>query len=412
MGLEKQLGGILSGADEVIPLEDLKAKLTCSIKRKTPLRVKLGLDPSAPDIHLGHAVVLRKLRQFQDLGHLAVLIVGDFTGTIGDPSGQMEKRKQLSDKEVRKNAETYVQQLLKVLDEKRTEVVYNSAWLKKLSMEEVLRLTACYTVARLLERDDFSLRYSQGKPISVLEFMYPLLQGYDSVMVKADVELGGTDQKFNLLVGREVQKEYGQDPQVVLTTPLLEGTDGVQKMSKSLGNYIGITESPEEIFGKVMSLPDELIIRYFRLTTDLTDKEVDSIAKGLKDGKLHPGETKRRLGREIVTLYYSEEEAGQAEGVFDAKFKPGQATMEAKVSIAPERVVPRELFKEGKVWVVKLLRHLDFVKTNSEARRLIEQGAVKLNDNPITSSDAEIHLKEGDLIQVGKRKIARLKPEN
>lgn len=409
MTLEKQLEVILSGAEEVIPLDELKKKLKQVIKTGRPLRVKLGLDPSAPDIHLGHAVVLRKLRQFQDLGHLAVLIVGDFTGTIGDPSGQMEKRKQLSEKEVRKNAETYVQQLLKVLDEKRTEVVYNSAWLKKLSMEKVLRLTACYTVARLLERDDFSLRYTQGKPISILEFMYPLLQGYDSVMVKADVELGGTDQKFNLLVGREVQKEYGQDPQVVLTTPLLEGTDGVQKMSKSLGNYIGIAESPEEIFGKVMSLPDELIVRYFRLTTDLTDKEVDSIEKELKDGKLHPGETKRRLGREIVTLYYSAEEANRAEEIFDAKFKVGYADIGMRVKVAPEVILPKQLFKDGKVWVVKLLRHLDFAKTNSEARRLIEQGAVKLNDNPITSSDAEIEVVEGDLIQVGKRKIARLK---
>lgn len=409
MGWEKQLEVILSGVEEVIPLDDLKEKLKRSLEKKAPLRVKLGLDPSAPDIHLGHAVVLRKLRQFQDLGHLAILIVGDFTGTIGDPSGQIEKRKQLSKEEVRKNAETYVQQLLKVLDKKRTEVVYNSTWLKKLTMGEVLRLTACYTVARMLERDDFSLRYTQGKPISILEFMYPLLQGYDSVMVKADVELGGTDQKFNLLVGREVQKEYSQDPQVVLTTPLLEGTDGVQKMSKSLGNYIGITEPPEEIFGKVMSLPDDLVVRYFRLATDLTDKEVDSIESGLKSGNLHPGEIKRRLGREVVTLYYSQEAANQAEEVFDAKFKPGRATMEARVSIAPEKVVPKQFFKNGKVWVVKLLRHLDFAKTNSEARRLIEQGAVKLNDEVVASPDAEIQIVEGDLVQVGKRKIARLK---
>lgn len=410
MRAEQQLETLLSGVAEVIPAPDLRIKLEHSLDKGIALRIKLGLDPSAPDIHLGHAVVLRKLRQFQDLGHVAVLIVGDFTGTIGDPSGQVDKRKQLSQEEVRKNAETYVQQLMKILDPRKTEVAYNSEWLKRLSMREILRLASSYTVARMLERDDFALRYRQGKPISILEFMYPLLQGYDSVVVRADVELGGTDQKFNLLVGREIQREYGQEPQVVVTMPLLEGTDGVQKMSKSVGNYIGVTEPPEEIFGKIMSIPDHLIIRYFRLATDLTDKEVDSIEQELKDGKLHPADTKRLLGREIVTFYYGEQAAKRAEEVFDAKFKR-HATIEAKTLVAPEIMVPKHMFKDGKVWVVKLLRQVNFAKTNSEARRLIEQRAVKLNDDLIKSPDEDIKVKEGDLLQVGKRKIARLKPE-
>lgn len=409
MDIENQLEILLSGVEEVIPSDDLRNKLKRSQEKGVSLRVKLGLDPSAPDIHLGHAVVLRKLRQFQDLGHMAVLIVGDFTGTIGDPSGQLEKRKQLSEEEVRQNAETYVEQLMRILDSEKTEVAYNSEWLKRLGMREILRLAASYTVARMLERDDFALRYRDGKPISVLEFMYPLLQGYDSVVVRADVELGGTDQKFNLLVGREIQREYEQEPQVVITMPLLEGTDGIQKMSKSLGNYIGITEAPEEIFGKVMSIPDDLIIRYFRLATDLPDKEVDSIEQGLEAGELHPGDTKRRLGREVVTLYYGEQAAELAEEVFDAKFKPGYATIAAKANIAPEIIVPKQVLRDGKVWVVKLLRQVNFAKTNSEARRLIEQGAVKLNDGLIRSSDEDIQVKEGDLLQVGKRKIARLR---
>lgn len=362
----------------------------------------------APDIHLGHTVVLRKLRQFQDLGHTAVLIVGDFTGLIGDPSGRTVTRRQLTKEEVKKNAETYVDQLMKILDPAKTEVVFNSSWLKKMTMEDTLRLTGAYTVARMLERDDFSLRYTTNQPISIREFMYPLLQGYDSVAIKADVELGGTDQKFNLLVGREIMRDYGKEPQVIITMPLLEGTDGVNKMSKSLGNYIGISDTAAEIFGKTMSIPDDLIGRYFALVTETKPAEVKAIEEGLEENRLHPGETKRRLARTLVVMYHGEEAAEAAEETFNIKHKAGHADASMIASIAIPVNVPKSSLKQGKIWIVELLRLAGFAKTNSEARRLIRQGAVKEDGNAIAAEDAEITVKNGTIIQAGKRKVGRL----
>ncbi len=403
LNAEEQLEILSQGAEEVIPVDELEKKLARSVNEKRPLRVKLGLDPSAPDIHIGHAVVLRKLRQFQDMGHLAVLIVGDFTGTIGDPSGRSDKRKQLSEAEVRENAKTYVDQLMIILEKKRTEVVYNADWLKKLSMAETLRLTSTYTVARMLERDDFSLRYKDNKPISILEFMYPLLQGYDSVAVKSDVELGGTDQKFNLLVGREVQRAYGQESQVILTTPLLEGTDGVQKMSKSLGNYIGVTDPPEEMFGKVMSIVDDLIVRYFRLASDISNTEIDMIEKGLQDGSLHPGETKRKLARAIIKVYHGEGKAEEAEHTFNVKHKPGYAEPGSKATVADMISVVGKSMP-----IIELIRKADFASSNGEARRLVRQGAVRINGEKIKDEDAQVSVSDGDLLEVGKRRVGKI----
>ncbi len=408
MDTEKQLKLIASGAEEIIPAEDLTKKLKAAAKEKRPLRVKLGLDPSAPDIHLGHTVVLRKLRQFQDLGHVAVLIIGDFTGMIGDPSGRTATRPQLTEKEVKKNAATYVDQLMKILDEKRTEVVFNSKWLAMMSLETALRLAGAYTVARMLERDDFAQRYSKNQPISLQEFMYPLLQGYDSVAVKADVELGGTDQKFNLLVGRDLQRHFGQTGQVVLTMPLLEGTDGINKMSKSLGNYIGVTDTAEDMFGKTMSIPDTLIARYFRLVTSTPPAEVDKIEKGLSDGTLHPNETKRSLARTIATMYHGEEAAQAAEEAFNVKHKVGHGGAEQLAEIAVPVSIPPDALTEGKIRIIDLIRLAGFASTNAEARRLVRQGAVKENGNRISAEDAEIIVAEGVLIQAGKRKVARL----
>jgi tyrosyl-tRNA synthetase len=414
--LQKQLRVILKGTEEVLPMDEFERKLKRSIETGVPLRVKLGLDPSAPDIHLGHAVVLRKLRQFQDLGHTAVLIVGDFTGMVGDPSQRVETRKRLTYEEVRANASTYVEQVCRILDEKRTEVVYNSEWLAKLTMEEVLRLTAAMTVARMLERDDFAKRFSENRPISLVEFMYPFLQGMDSVAIRADVELGGTDQKFNLLVGRDLQREYGQEPQVILTLPLLEGIKGDgQKMSKSLDNYIGITEPPSEIFGKVMRIHDGLIVQYLKLATDADIDEVVEIEKGLKAGQLHPGETKRGLAREIVALYYSQEEAEKAEHEFNIKFKPGYAETYAKNSVGVAEAVAVEVAESltlpsgPKIWIAKLLVQVGFAKSNSEARRLIEQSAVELDGDVITdpNRDLETSLLKGRVLKVGKRRVGK-----
>lgn len=399
--IQKQLKIISSGIEEIIPAEELEKKLKRAIEIDKPLRVKLGLDPSAPDIHLGHAVVLRKLRQFQDLGHLAVLIVGDFTGMVGDPSSRTDARQPLTADEVRTNAITYVNQVCQILDSNKIEVVYNSQWLSKLTMEDVLRLTSCFTVARMLERDDFAKRYQSGRPISLVEFLYPLLQGWDSVIVRADAELGGTDQKFNLLVGRELQREYGQEPQVILTMPLLEGTNGVQKMSKSLGNYIGITEPAKEIFGKVMSIPDNLIIKYFRLATNLDADEIVAIEKGLAAGSLHPGEIKRHLAREIVNLFHGKKLAEQAEEEFNRIFREKEIPLEM-----PEFSLP----KDDKIWIIKLLVGTGLAKSRNEARRLIEQGGAKLNGQVLRDAEIDFSRQEliGAVLQAGKRNFIRL----
>lgn len=404
----EQLEILAYACEEIIPVGELRAKLERSVHDKKPLRVKLGLDPSAPDIHIGHAVVLRKLRQFQDLGHLAVLIVGDFTGMVGDPSGRTEKRRRLTEEEVRSNAETYVEQLAKILDAGRIEVRFNGDWLGKMSMGDVLCLTASYTVARMLERDDFALRYKAGKPISILEFMYPLLQGYDSVAVESDVEIGGTDQKFNLLVGRDIQRDYGQPSQAIMTLPLLEGTDGLAKMSKSLGNYIGITDPPNDMFGKVMSIPDDLIVRYFRLATNASAGEVDSIERGLGDGSLHPNDTKRRLARAIVSMYHEDAAAAVAEEEFNIKHQVGYADAGLRVTVADAITINDQDMVEGKIGLVDLIRKADFAASNSDARRLIRAGAVTLNGRKITDTEAKVAIKKDDFLQVGKRRFGRI----
>jgi tyrosyl-tRNA synthetase len=402
----EQLEALVDGAADVIPQEELKARLERSAAEDRPLRVKLGIDPSRPDLHLGHAVVLRKLRRFQDLGHVAVLIIGDFTGRVGDPSGQSETRPFLTQEEIAANAATYLEQAGVVLDMDRAEVRHNAEWLAPLDMAAVLRLTASFTVARMLERDDFRQRYEAGKPISVVEFLYPLMQAYDSVAVEADVEMGGTDQTFNLLVGRDIQERYGQEPQVVFTMPLLEGTDGVRKMSKSFDNAVGLTDPPEEQFGKLMSIPDELIVPYLRLATAVPADEIEAVERGLADGSLHPNEQKRRLAREVVTLYHGEAAAGTAEEHFDRLFKRHEAPEDV-----PEVDLPPDAVRDGTVWLPKLLTAIGLAASNAEGRRLIEQGGVRLDGETVTDPDAELQpsVLVGRLIQVGRRRFVRLR---
>ncbi|MFA7149001.1 MAG: tyrosine--tRNA ligase [Syntrophomonadaceae bacterium] len=394
--VNEQMQLIRRGVAEIIPEEELKQKFGQSIKEKRPLRVKLGLDPTAPDIHLGHTVVLNKLRQFQDLGHEVHLIIGDFTGRIGDPSGKSETRRQLSEEEVQVNAATYKEQIFKVLDPDKTIIHFNSEWLMPLTLVDVLNLAGKYTVARMLERDDFDKRYKEGLPIGIHEFMYPLMQGYDSVALKADVELGGTDQKFNLLVGRNLLREYGLQPQVALTMPILEGTDGVQKMSKSLGNYIGVNEDAYEMFGKTMSIPDELIIRYFELVTRVEQVEIDKMEKGMQTGALNPRDVKMRLAREIINIYHNEEEALKAQERFQLVFSQRDI---------PEDI-PEAVVSEKELWLPKFLLEHGMVDSTSDGRRMIKQGAVKLNGEKCKAENVEVE--DEMVIQVGKRKFVKV----
>ncbi|MGI6554194.1 MAG: tyrosine--tRNA ligase [Bacillota bacterium] len=400
----KQFNRIAAGTAEIVPEEDLKTKLEKSISTGKPLRIKLGLDPTAPDIHLGHTVVLHKLRQFQEFGHQVVLIIGDYTGRIGDPSGKSETRKQLTEEEIEKNAATYKEQIFKVLDPDKTELRYNGEWLSRLSFADVIRLASNYTVARMLERDDFSNRFHNEEPISIHEFLYPLMQGYDSVAIEADVELGGTDQKFNLLIGRTLQREYGLEPQVALMMPILEGLDGKQKMSKSLGNYIGITESPREMYGKTMSISDDLLVRYLSLVTRFSEEEVSSIEKGLQENRLHPRDIKMQLAREIVSMYHSQEAAREAEEEFKRVFSKGQLP-----DSIPEFTISAEELKDNKIWLPKLLSLANMTSGTSEARRMIKQGAVKINDKKIENQDEEVEITDGMIIRVGKRKFIRIR---
>ncbi|QGG48783.1 tyrosine--tRNA ligase [Heliorestis convoluta] len=400
----RQLALIQRGTAEIIPEEDLVKKLEQSILNNKPLRVKLGLDPTAPDIHLGHTVVLQKLRHFQELGHQVIIIIGDFTGRIGDPSGKSETRKQLTEEEVNRNAETYKEQIFKVLDREKTEVTFNSSWLSPLNFADILQLAAKYTVARMLERDDFTKRMKENLPIGIHELFYPLMQGYDSVALQADVELGGTDQKFNLLVGRALQKEYGQASQIAITMPILEGLDGVQKMSKSLGNYIGIHESPREMYGKTMSIPDHCMIRYYELVTAVPMEEIEQLSASVESGQVHPRDAKMRLAREIVTMYHSSEAAHEAEREFINIFQRKELPDEI-----PEYIVPAELVSSGPVWIVKLLVEAGLVKSNGEGRRMINQGAVKIDNNAITDDKAEVTICDGMIVKVGKRKFVKLR---
>ncbi|PKL38149.1 MAG: tyrosine--tRNA ligase [Spirochaetae bacterium HGW-Spirochaetae-1] len=393
------------GTEEIIPRDEFLKKIEKSEKENKPLIIKAGFDPTAPDIHLGHTVLLRKMKHFQDMGHTVVFLIGDFTGMIGDPSGKSETRKRLTKEEVLENAETYKKQVFKILDKEKTVVEFNSRWCTPMTFADVLDLTSRYNVARMLERDDFSNRYRNQKPISILEFMYPLVQGYDSVALKADVELGGTDQKFNLLVGRDLQREYGQEPQVIMTLPLLVGLDGVQKMSKSLNNYIGINETPRDIFGKVMSISDELMFLYYELVTDLPMEEVKSLKKGMSDGSLHPRNVKVKLAKEICAQFYSRDTADEAEAEFNKIFVQKDVPDEIE-----EYTVPGSELKDGKIWIIKLLVLAGMSKTNGEARRLIQGGGVTLDGERIVDQELEVELPvagEG-ILKVGKRRFVKI----
>lgn len=401
MASEDVRARLLAGVAEVVPSEDLDRKLAL----ERPLRVKLGLDPTAADVTLGWAVVLRKLRHFQDAGHTAVLIVGDFTARVGDPSGTSEARPRLDKEVVEAYANRLLEQFWAILDRQRTEVRYNSEWLEPLGMEGILRLTASYTVARMLERDDFAKRYAEGRPISVMEFLYPLLQGYDSVAVRADVELGGNDQKFNLLVGRDIQREWGQEPQVAITLPLLEGLDGVQKMSQSLGNYVGIREAPDEMFGKLMRIPDELIGKYLLLTTDRPVAEVQAVDADLASRRLRPDIAKRRMARDVVDLYHGRGAGESAEHRFDQVHRDRELPPDV-----PDVPIPAELAADGGIWVPRLMHELGLAASNGAARRLIRQGGVRLDGEVLDDPEAELapEALRGKVLQVGRRQFVRL----
>ncbi len=382
---------------EIITEDEFRKKLERSVAENKPLRCKLGIDPSAPDLHLGHAVVLHKLRQFQELGHHIIIILGDFTGMVGDPTGRSETRKQLTVEEVMANARTYQDQIFNILDADKTEMVFNSQWLAKLNFADVIKLASTLTVARMMEREDFSRRYQDNIPISIHEFFYPLMQGYDSIAIRADIEFGATEQKFNLLMGRQLQREYGQEPQVAFTMPILVGTDGVQKMSKSLGNYIGITEPPGEIYGKTMSISDDLMPEYYRLATALSGSEVDLLLEQLNSGSLHPRDAKMRLAREIVTLYHGEAAAQAAEEGFKQVFQKGEMPSEmATYSFT----VP--------IGLVDLMLKAGLASSKNEARRLIEQKGVKIDSETVSDIAYQFDRVDQYIVQVGKRKFARI----
>ena len=398
----EQLKILRDGTEQVLPEEEFERKVTeAALGQRPPLRAKLGVDPTSPDIHIGHTVVLRKLRDFQRLGHTAVLIIGGFTAQVGDPSGRSATRPRLTAEEVEANAATYLAQARKVLLPERLELVNNADWLAPLTMRDVLELTAQASVAQMLQREDFAARYAAGRPIAVSELLYPLLQGHDSVAVRSDVELGGTDQTFNLLVGRDLQRNAGQDPQCVMTLPLLEGTDGSAKMSKTAGNTIDVDEDPAEMFGKTMRIPDELMEKYFRLVTDVHPDEVDRIVAGLADGTLHPGETKRRLARELVTLYHGPEAAAAAEERFNIQFRERRA---------PQDVPTFDIGAQPSWFLPTLLHAAGLVASGSEARRMVAQGAVRLDGTSLDDPTAELSSDEleGRVLQVGKRRFARL----
>ncbi len=403
--LQKQLDVILGGTEDVLLLDELKSMLGKSIKESMPLNVKLGLDPTAPDIHLGHTVVLNKLRNFQDLGHKAILIIGDYTARIGDPSGRSVLRPKLSPETIEKNAKTYMKQAFRILDSNKTDVIKNSRWLQPLKLEDILNLTSKFTVARMLERDDFKKRFKGNVTIAIMEFMYPIMQAYDSVAINADVELGGTDQRFNLLMGRELQKEFSQRPQIAITMPILTGTDGVNKMSKSLGNYIGVDEQPEEIFGKVMSIPDNIMIDYFKLLTRLDKKEIAEIEDNIKNQKLNPSIAKRKLAKLIIEILYSKNDAVKAEEYFDTIFK--QKDIPDNVD---EYILSKKDLQGKRLWVVKLLVDSGLAKSNGEGRRLIGQGAVKVDGKKVDNPDCEWDLEyiNNKIIQKGKRHFRKI----
>lgn len=400
--VDEQMRIITSGAAKIVPEADLKKKL----ERGVPLNIKLGVDPTSPDLHLGHAVPLRKMRQFQDLGHRVTLIIGNGTATIGDPSGKNSTRPQLTQEEVEANAATYVSQAMKILDPEKTTIVHNGDWMFPMGLKELLSIASKFTVARILERDDFTKRYQSQTPIALHEFLYPIMQAYDSVKIEADVEMGGNDQLFNLLAGRELMEKMGMEPQIALTMPLLEGTDGTRKMSKSYGNYIGLTDAPADMFGKTMSIPDEMIGKYYRLASSLAPVEVDKIDAALADGSANPYELKRALGRDLVTTYHSAEAAAEAEAEFDRVHK----NRDMPTDIA-EVAVEIAVNDEGLVYLPAVLQAAGLVPSAGQARRDIDGGGVKLDGEPVSPKTYNVDpasLKPGTILQVGKRHFARL----
>jgi tyrosyl-tRNA synthetase len=399
--IEEQVALIERGAVDVISREDLIKKLRKSQETGIPLRVKAGFDPTAPDLHLGHTVLIQKLKHFQDLGHDVLFLIGDFTGMIGDPTGKSETRKPLTPEDVARNAETYKEQIFKILDPAKTTVMFNSTWLGKLTAHDFVRLASQLTVARMLEREDFRERFENQRPISIHEFLYPLIQGYDSVAMRADIELGGTDQRFNVLMGRDLQRTWGQEPQVVITMPLLEGLDGVNKMSKSLGNYIGITEKADDIYGKVLSVSDELMFRYYDLLSDLSAEAIASLRQDMEAGRVHPKAVKMRLARELTARFYDEVTAGKAEENFERVFQKHDTPAdvpEVEVTVA-----------EDPVWLPRLLTIAGLVSGTGEGRRMIMQNAVSIDGGKI--DDVEYHVKPAGelLLRVGKRKFCKVK---
>ena len=392
LSVADQLGEIQRGVVDIIPMEELRRKLATG----RPLRIKLGVDPTSPDLHLGHTVVVNKLRQFQELGHVVIFLIGDFTGMIGDPTGRSETRKALSREQVLENAESYTKQVFKILDRKKTEVRFNSEWMDAFTPPDFIRLCGQYTVARLLERDDFSKRYKEGVPIHVHELLYPLVQGYDSVALKADVEVGGTDQRFNLLVGRELQRAHGQEPQVIVTLPLLEGTDGVQKMSKSLGNAIGIADHPNETYGKIMSISDTLMNKYYELLSTRDSAQLQAI----QQGEVHPMDAKKQLATELITRFHDAVAAESAAADFAQRFQ--------------RRELPSDMQEfawaghEPEVWICHLLREAGLTKSTSEARRMVQQGAVRVDTERIENADLKVRAQGEKVVQVGRRRIMRV----
>jgi len=403
MKFKKELELIERGTVEIISLEGLVKKMEVSALEGRPLRVKAGFDPTAPDLHLGHTVLIQKMKHFQELGHEVIFLIGDYTGMIGDPSGKSETRKVLSRDEVRENAETYQAQVYKILNPEKTRIVFNSSWMESLSCTDLIELSAKYTVARMLERDDFQKRFNSQQPISIHEFLYPLIQAYDSVVLEADVELGGNDQKFNLLLGRDIQKAHGIEPQVVITVPLLEGTDGVQKMSKSLNNYVGITEPAREIFGKIMSISDDLMFRYYDLLSDVGREELKILKEDIESGSMHPRDVKARLAEELAARYHSTEAAEKAKIEFNRVFRQKGLPNEI-----PEARIP---WQAGEKWIVEVIREAGLTKGSAETRRLIAQGAVSVNGEKIRDENMALSMDGPYLIRVGKKRFVRIFPQ-
>jgi tyrosyl-tRNA synthetase len=397
--LNEQMDLIKRGVVEIIPEDELVKKIEKSLKTSKPLNIKLGCDPSRPDLHIGHSVVIRKLAQFQELGHQAILIIGDFTGMIGDPSGRNATRPALTLEATRINGNSYFEQASKILHKSKTKIVYNSEWLGKMSFEDVIKLASKYTVARMIERDDFTKRFKAGEPISVHEFLYPLAQAMDSVAIESDVELGGTDQKFNLLVGRDIQREYGIEPQVILTMPLLVGIDGVEKMSKSYDNYIGISDEPSQIFGRTLSIPDNLIFQYFELATNVSNQKLAELKSQLSDGNVNPRDIKRELARTLVTMYHNQEAAEIAQQEFDNIFiNKG----------LPDEIEEFNIGDKKEINILDLIILVNFAPSKGEARRLLTQGGVSIDGEKISDVQSSISVKAGMILKVGKRKFIKL----